>query len=485
MIKNRPLTTQFRLTFTWIVTASIIATLITYALAAGLYIAAEYKSVYPANYYEQQIPEIDAFIRQKSTALLSSAGEEELQKAISGDGIGYQVFDSEGKRLYGNEQKEFFANKTDLYHRLNTTTSREKEYIHTVPILDGSGNIAGAAALSYRLEISYTENRGWWVIVLLIIALLSPFFYIVGFTLLFSKIFAKNINTPLQLLMDAARKIKEKDLDFEINYRADNELGKLCAAFSEMKGELQQSLSAQWKMEQERVELVEALAHDLKAPLSVIKGYAEALLDSGPHSGEKLDRYLTVIEENAEKSAAIVQKMQYTSDLEKTDVRLRLVPVKLAEFLQQKMGHYEVQARQKNIAMVLKMQGDLETPLLLDSEKLERILDNIVSNSLQYTASEGKISITVKAEADGIAYEICDSGSGFSPKDREKACDKFYRGDEARRNQNGHSGLGLYIAKQLAEQLGGSIRIYNAAAGGACVAFRHKRFDNNEPPEQA
>jgi His Kinase A (phosphoacceptor) domain./Histidine kinase-, DNA gyrase B-, and HSP90-like ATPase./HAMP domain. len=478
-MKNRSLVTQFRLAFAWIVIASITATAITYALAAVLYVKAQYKSIYPANYYERQIPDIDAYIRDKNTALLLQSGEEALQRTINGNGIYYQVMDNEGNLLYGTSHEKIFNDKSELYSRLNTTIKKQNYYIHTVPIIDDNGKVLGAVALLYQLKISYVGVRGWWVIAVLIVALISPFLYIIGFTMLFSRIFVNNINRPLQLLMDASRKIKEKDLDFEIDYHSDNELGKLCVAFSEMKDELKKSLSAQWKMEQERVEMVEALAHDLKAPLSIIRGYSEALIDTNIDSGEKLSKYLKIIKGNAEKCSNLVQQMQYTMDLERADVQLQLVPVKLSEFLEQKVHQYELQAKQKGITITLNVQGETKTSIFIDKDKLERILDNIVSNSLQYTPAGGRIDISVKAEKENIFYKICDSGSGFSKKDLEKAFDKFYRGDEARRSKDGHSGLGLFIVKQLLEQLGGSIKLSNTESGGACVTFQHKVFSNN------
>ncbi|MFR1384816.1 MAG: sensor histidine kinase, partial [Clostridioides difficile] len=241
----------------------------------------------------------------------------------------------------------------------------------------------------------------------------------------------------------------------------------------EMKDELKGSLSAQWKMEQERVEMVEALAHDLKSPLSIILGYTDALIGNNTDDNEKLHRYLTVIRENTEKSAALVQKMQYTSDLEKSNIQLNLVPINLPEFLRQKVQDYELQAHQKEVELILKMQGNIQSPIQIDVDRLTRIFDNIISNSLQYTPSGGNISITVKDEKNCISYEICDSGRGFSSKDLKKALDKFYRGDEARQTKGGHSGLGLYIVKQLVEQLGGSVKIENSKSGGACVKFWH------------
>ena len=225
----------------------------------------------------------------------------------------------------------------------------------------------------------------------------------------------KKINLPLQLLIEASRKIREKDLDFEINYRSDNELGKLCNAFSEMKDELKKSLFAQWKIEQERIEMIEALAHDLKTPLSVIRVYSEALIDADFSENEKIEAYLNVIKGNAEKSSNLVMQMQYTSDLENIDVALQLRDINLLKFLERKVSYYKLQAKEKEIDIVLKTHGNMEH-VAVDTDRLERILDNILSNSLQYTPNKGNIEISVNEEENSIVAEICDSGSGFLQK---------------------------------------------------------------------
>ncbi|ENY8900413.1 HAMP domain-containing histidine kinase [Clostridioides difficile] len=405
--------------------------------------------------------------------MLSQSNEEGLKRTIRGDDMPYQVVDNNGNILYGTNPKKLFKTKEELFNNFINKTVRKGGYIHTVPIKGDNGKIEGAVILFYQVKITFANSRGRFVFAVIIMALFSPFIYIVGFTRWLSKRFVKNINQPLHLLIDASKKIKEKDLDFEIDYYSDNELGKLCSAFSEMKDELKGSLSAQWKMEQERVEMVEALAHDLKSPLSIILGYTDALIGNNTDDNEKLHRYLTVIRENTEKSAALVQKMQYTSDLEKSNIQLNLVPINLPEFLRQKVQDYELQAHQKEVELILKMKGNIQSPIQIDVDRLTRIFDNIISNSLQYTPSGGNISITVKDEKNCISYEICDSGRGFSSKDLKKALDKFYRGDEARQTKGGHSGLGLYIVKQLVEQLGGSVKIENSKSGGACVKFWH------------
>lgn len=472
-MKNQSLITQFRHTFIFIIIASIVATVITYVFALYLYTHSLNKDIYPPNYYERQVPRIEKYINEKNITLLSQSNEEGLKRTIRGDDMLYQVVDNNGNILYGTNPKKLFKTKEELFNNFINKTVRKGGYIHTVPIKGDNGKIEGAVILFYQVKITFANIRGRFVFAVIIMALFSPFLYIVGFTRWLSKRFVKNINQPLHLLIDASKKIKEKDLDFEIDYYSDNELGKLCSAFSEMKDELKGSLSAQWKMEQERVEMVEALAHDLKSPLSIILGYTDALIGNNTDDNEKLHRYLTVIRENTEKSAALVQKMQYTSDLEKSNIQLNLVPINLPEFLRQKVQDYELQAHQKEVELILKMQGNIQSPIQIDVDRLTRIFDNIISNSLQYTPSGGNISITVKDEKNCISYEICDSGRGFSSKDLKKALDKFYRGDEARQTKGGHSGLGLYIVKQLVEQLGGSVKIENSKSGGACVKFWH------------
>ncbi|HBG1968328.1 TPA: HAMP domain-containing histidine kinase [Clostridioides difficile] len=472
-MKNQSLITEFRHTFIFIIIASIVATVITYVFALYLYIHSLNKDIYPPNYYERQVPRIEKYINEKNITLLSQSNEEGLKRTIRVDDMLYQVVDNNGNILYGTNPKKLFKTKEELFNNFINKTVRKGGYIHTVPIKGDNGKIEGAVILFYQVKITFANIRGRFVFAVIIMALFSPFLYIVGFTRWLSKRFVKNINQPLHLLIDASKKIKEKDLDFEIDYYSDNELGKLCSAFSEMKDELKGSLSAQWKMEQERVEMVEALAHDLKSPLSIILGYTDALIGNNTDDNEKLHRYLTVIRENTEKSAALVQKMQYTSDLEKSNIQLNLVPINLPEFLRQKVQDYELQAHQKEVELILKMQGNIQSPIQIDVDRLTRIFDNIISNSLQYTPSGGNISITVKDEKNCISYEICDSGRGFSSKDLKKALDKFYRGDEARQTKGGHSGLGLYIVKQLVEQLGGSVKIENSKSGGACVKFWH------------
>jgi len=372
-----------------ILISGILATLITYIIAILLYFGIQNIGKYPENFYEKQIPKIEAYIHEKNTDLLYVKGESGLNNIIRGNGIMYQVLNSDCEVLYGTYKERVFADTDKLIDKINTTFVLKGRFAYIVPIGNGT-KIEGAVILLYKLGNPYKNIR----IIIAVIAMLSPFLYFIIFTRLFSTSLVKKINFPLQLLIEASQKIKEKDLDFEVNYQSDNELGKLCTAFSEMKDELKKSLFSQWKAEQERIELIEALAHDLKTPLSVIMAYSEALTEADLTDDEKLKTYLNVINGNAKKSSNLVMQMQYTSDLENANTNSVLRNVNLTEFLEKKISQYRFQAKQKEIDIVLNINSDLGY-VMSDTDRLERILDNIFSNSLQYTPHKGSIKFFV------------------------------------------------------------------------------------------
>ena len=470
-MKKTSLAIQFRQTFVLIVVSSIIASIVTIAFSAFLLILSMNKTIYPPNYYEKQIPYVEAYIRSENTNILSSKSE--IKDVIQGDGLFYQVVDNNGDILYGTFPVKPFETKDELLDELlNSTVLRNKYYVKTIPIEEHC-EFKGAVLLAYKIKMTFINTTGKLVAAFFSLSLISPFIYLFGFTLIFSKKFSKKINYPLQLLAEASRKIKNKDLDFEIEYHSDNELGKLCEAFSDMQLELKKSLSAQWKMEQERSEMVASLAHDLKSPLSIIMGYTDALIEDNSDENDELKEFLTIIRDNTEKSANLVRQMQYISDLERQSSELYLTTVNLENFLQKKVNEYTLQAEKKGINLTWEIQPEVPREIQIDTDKLTRIFDNIISNSLQYTPYKGHIDIDVKVDGQKIFYKISDTGCGFSSKDLKKATERFYRGDEARQSEGNHSGLGLFIVKQLVEQLGGTLQIKNGEFGGACVMFYH------------
>ena len=473
-LKKMSIVAQFRMNLVEILVSTILTSVLTYVLAVFVFLFAEGTgSIYPENYYEQQIPEIEEYLQRQQKSGMSAGQQEELNKLVQGEDFFYQAVDRQGKFLYGTYEETIFFSEEEMYEKINTTAKVGNHYVYIVPVIDSAGKIDGAVALVYGLRLSVVNSGKAWISIALFCVLSCPFFYMILFTALFSRRFAGNLTKPLRMLEEGARQIERKNLNFEISYAADNELGQLCRAFSSMQEELKKSLSRQWKMEQERTETVEALAHDLKSPLSIIKAYTEAMEDDTEIDQEQ-SAYLSVIEENIEKSISLVKQMQYTSEITSPDIHIDQNQVDLREFLWKKQKDYEIQAREKQISIQLVFSETLPARIETDKKKLERILDNVVSNSIAYTPLGGRIEIRAEADEECIFYFIEDTGKGFTLKDMEKAMEKFYRGDEARSSEGAHSGLGLYIVWRLSQVLGGSVEIGNRESGGAWVKVWHR-----------
>jgi len=474
MLEKKPLKSQFVLTFILIILSGIIATIATYIVSLVIFSKMEYERIYPANYYEMKIPDIEAYIREEGAKLLHEEEKARLDKVIPTEGILYQVLNENGDLLYGTDDTKVVHDKEDLHCKINTSFGKNGRHVRLVPVIDSDGKIAGAVSLSYTLTLHYKELSDKRLLTpFLILVAFSPFIYIVIFTWLFSKKFTANISKPVNMLINASGKVKNKDLDFTIDYRADNELGRLCEAFNEMKNELKESLISQWMAEQERQEMVHALAHDLKTPLAVIQGYVEALLEGNIVDAQKTIKYLQVIKDNANKASLLTKEMLYAAEIEMTGTELNITPVDINAFLMQKKECYEIMAKSKNINIKVDVayEGQKDVPCFIDAVKLERILDNILSNSIRYVPEYGTIAISAVITRDHINFTIRDTGKGFSSKDLSNLFNKFYRGDESRSSKEGHAGLGLYIAKRLVEMHGGSITAFNAEPGGACIEF--------------
>jgi signal transduction histidine kinase len=474
-VTDKPLKSQIRLTIVLIIVTSLLATIVTYAAGIALFGYLLDRNINPANHYEAQLPDIEAYIGERGASLLDPDARERLEGVIPLEGIDYQVFDAAGGLLYGSSKAAYVAQPEELIRRINTTFTADGRFVKAVPVPGEAGGLAGAVLLAYELRVTAADNAGRiWIPVLAAGLIVTPFVWFVLALLFFTKRFAARVNKPLAMLMEAVGHIRERNLDFELDYRADNELGRLSAAFSEMKDELKRSLAAQWRMEEERRSMTEALAHDLKTPMSLILGYTEALLDE-PESVRtaKQTRYLGIIRENAEKSTDLVRRMQYISELESAGLTPRPVEVRIGPFLARKLAHYELEAQQRRIRIETDIRGEAEAPVRFDREMAERILDNVITNSLEHTPPDGRIRIKVDIRPDRVLYEICNTGPAFGKKDLENLFNKFYRGEEARSSKGGHAGLGLYIVRQLAAKMGGEARAYNNASGEACIAIWH------------
>lgn len=278
----------------------------------------------------------------------------------------------------------------------------------------------------------------------------------------------RELREPINILMKASDKISDNQLDFEIYYYKKNEMGQLCKAFNDMRKALSENNRDLWNSLEERKRLNSAFSHDLRTPLTVLKGYTEFLekyTAEGRVSGEKLLDVLGKMNGQILRLEHYTQKMSEAQKLE--DITPNYEEVSAAEFSEQLRRNGELICIGKHFECNVVLNGNEN--FYADVELVMQVYENIVSNAVRYAAE--KISVTFAVEKEEFYIEVSDDGEGFSTEALTKAAAPFFRGEKHRENGKNHFGLGLYICKILCEKHGGRLLIGNGKTGGKVTAF--------------
>ena len=281
---------------------------------------------------------------------------------------------------------------------------------------------------------------------------------------------SRSIIRPLRALKRATEEIKEGNLDFEIVSHGNDELGDLSVAFEEMRRKLKKSVELQLQYEENRKELISNISHDLKTPVTAIKGYVEGIMDGVSNSPDKLDKYIRTIYNKAADMDRLIDELFLFSKLDLGKVPFQFETVDLGHYVQDCAQELQFDMEKKGVQFTL---TDLpQEPILVtaDRDKLRRVLLNIIENAIKYS-EEGKCQITLSLEKQGdfAVIQIKDNGQGISEEALPHIFDRFYRADPSRNTATGGSGLGLAIAKQIIEEHGGRIGATSVVGRGTTV----------------
>lgn len=473
MIKNFSIKKQIITGFLVILFGSIFLTILTFIGMFNWWMDGGGNNVRPANYYQDKIPIIEKYAKEKGDRLLEKNERENLEKIIPKEGIKYQVINEKGIYYYGEITESTINEENPLVRNVNlkiNSNYNKNNITYYIPLSSDKGELKGALVLNYNLEVSAPSFVDFFPIILLF---LSPFFYITILSYLVSNKIGKKLSKPIADLITASHRIKEKDLDFHLEYNARNEVGELVQAFEKMRAELEKSLSREWALEEERREYINAISHDLKTPLTIVKGHAEGLRSGMWKDEQLLLRYLDTIESNANRMAKLLTEFNMVNELEGFSFNLFLNNSKVEHFLKNKITEYKYLMDQKDINLSFEIKNDehIKT-FILDQERISQVIDNIMMNSIRFTPNKGEIHVTVCINKRQLQFHVFDSGPGFESKNILKIFNKFYQGDPSRSKNKGHSGLGLYIAKTIVKKHKGEIYAENSSEfGGAHIWF--------------
>ena len=223
------------------------------------------------------------------------------------------------------------------------------------------------------------------------------------------------------------------------------------------------------QLERQREEFVANVSHELRTPLSLIKGYVETLLDGARDNPEVAERFLKIIERNANRLDLLIQDLLTISALESGRMKLELSPVDLRGLTEKVLTFLHTKAENKNVTLV----NDLpEITANADANRLDQVLANLVDNAIKYGRAEGLVTVGGKKLDDGVLeIFVRDDGPGIPPEALDRVFERFYRVDKARSRDQGGTGLGLAIVKHIVHAHGGEVRCESALGKGATFFF--------------
>ena len=269
---------------------------------------------------------------------------------------------------------------------------------------------------------------------------------------------SRRIIHPLLKLREAARLVTDGNLDFQVEVKGNDELGQLGMAFEEMRSRLKESIEIQQLYETNRKELITNISHDLKTPITAIKGYVDGILEGVADSPEKSEKYMRTIAAKAGEMDHLIDELFLYSKLDMQKHPFSFESVMIMPFLNDWADELKVELEKQGVSLDISMRKVPEARVAVDRDSFKRVLGNIIQNSLKYMDKpEKKITVQTWTEAQSFILAIEDNGPGIPPEAASHIFERFYRAEQSRNTNTGGSGLGLAIAKQIISEHGGAI----------------------------
>lgn len=278
--------------------------------------------------------------------------------------------------------------------------------------------------------------------------------------------YRNKLKKPLEILEDSSNSIANNRLDFHIQYNRKDEMGRLCDSFEHMRVQLEANNKHLWNMIEDQKTLKAAIAHDIRAPLSVIKGYHEMLLDFIPEDRIEKDKLMEILlasEGQVHRLTAFVETMKQLSSLEEREINYETIHTK--EFEKQLENAAMIWTNNKKIDFKMIADPSIPTTFQADSSILMEVYENIFTNAIRFTTTKIMISLYIMNQK--LQIRISDDGNGFQDEEIGLVTKAYYHNNPA--DDLTHQGLGLYICKLLCEKHGGGILLGNHKNGGGCV----------------
>ena len=265
---------------------------------------------------------------------------------------------------------------------------------------------------------------------------------------------------------------------------SDDEIGKLCQDFEEMRVRLKTTTEEKLRFDEESKELLMNISHDLKTPVTAIKGYAEGIMDGVASSPEMLSRYIRTIYNKANDMDRLVDELTFYTKIDTNKIPYTFSKINVASYFRDCVEEVGLELDTNHIELGYFNYVDEDVVVIADAEQMKRVINNIIGNSVKYLdKKKGIINIRIKDAGDFVEVEIEDNGRGISPKDLPNIFDRFYRADTSRNTSKGGSGIGLSIVKKIIEDHGGRIWATSKEGIGTEIHFVLRKYQEGHHEE--
>lgn len=281
---------------------------------------------------------------------------------------------------------------------------------------------------------------------------------------------SRSIIKPLSQLKKAMKRIEAGDLDCRVEIAGKDEIGQLAAAFEQMRVQLKHSIATQLQFEENRKELVSNISHDLRTPLTAIKGYVDGLGDGVADTPDKQQKYLDIIALKAEEMDHLIDELFLYSRLDLNRLPFHFELVDMNAFILDWSDELEFELAKQDVRYRPDILLPAETMAMIDRDKIRRVFSNVLGNALKYlNKPEKSIRLQALRQEAQVIIRITDNGQGINPEALPHIFERFYREDPSRNSHTGGSGLGLAISKQIVEGHGGTIQAQSVKGEGTSI----------------
>jgi len=385
------------------------------------------------------------------------------------------VIDKDGRVLGDSEQQpslmENHSDRLEVIEAIENGFGQSTRFSDTLDInmkyvavrVDRGDRILGIVRFALPLSRVQPEIRIIYRVVLLgtiaavIIALIVAYFV------------SRSITLPIRQVKETAQQIARGDFGKRVRIKSKGELGELAESLNTMADELQQKMENLKRLDRVRTDFVANVSHELKTPLTLIKGYIETLQNKAINDKEKSARFISIIKEHSDRLGYIIDDLLSLSEVELSRDCVNKTEFDLKEVIDEISLGFEQALAEKNQILNVSTTGD-DFSIRADRNKIEQVFANLIDNAVKYTKESGRIEISLQEQDQTVCVTVEDNGIGIPKEHRDRVFERFYRVDKARSRELGGTGLGLSIVKHIVLAHNGKVAIESEPNKGTKVS---------------